>query len=226
MADRRRLAVIAAPLLALLAAVLAGWSVAAAQAPDPLTLTITAERSECTAATLNPVRWVISGGVEPYALIVDGTPVEAGARHTTVICPALPEGATEAPATVTATVTDAAGETVTTRAAYMIVPPLPAPETAGEIVGYTSQLAFPWYTAEPPPGADALVGFLVRWREVGSATWAYEWALAWEHEDGGIIYGTPAWVEGLRDATTYEAAIAPMRHFLEPKTPQALRWTR
>ena len=34
---------------------------AAAQAPDPLTLTITASRSECTAATLNPVSWEIRG---------------------------------------------------------------------------------------------------------------------------------------------------------------------
>ena len=55
MPDRRRVAVGRPPLLALLAALLMGWSVAAAQAPDPLTLTLTAERAECTAGTLNPV---------------------------------------------------------------------------------------------------------------------------------------------------------------------------
>ena len=65
MPDRRRFAVVVTPLLALLAAMLLGWSVAAAQAPDPLTLTLTAERAECTAGTLNPVTWEISGGTPP-----------------------------------------------------------------------------------------------------------------------------------------------------------------
>ena len=65
MPDRRRVAVVVTPLLALLAALLAGWNVAAAQAPDPLTLTITAERSECTAGTLNPVTWEIRAARRP-----------------------------------------------------------------------------------------------------------------------------------------------------------------
>ena len=44
MPDRRRVAVVVTPLLALLAALLVGWNGVAAQAPDPLTLTITASR--------------------------------------------------------------------------------------------------------------------------------------------------------------------------------------
>ncbi|MDE2640800.1 MAG: hypothetical protein OXI03_09490, partial [Chloroflexota bacterium] len=326
MADRRRFAVVAAPLLALLAALLLGWSVAAAQAPDPLTLTITAGRSECTAGTLNPVTWEISGGVEPYALIVDGTPVEAGARHTTVICPALPEGATEAPATVSATVADAAGETVTSRAAYTIVPPfhgplfsertagveslsltltalraectagtlnpvvwtikggtppdtltvdgavvnvdaertmvtcgdlpegasqapatitavvadasgatataraaytivppLPAPESGRLLLAIGHVLAFIWYTAEPPPDSDELVAFLVRQREVGSPTWDY-WSEAPASHPGSHYQVRPA-LRPMRDAVTYEMAVAAMRHPLEAETPAALRWT-
>ena len=63
MPDRRRFAVVAMPLLGLLAALLLGWSGATAKAGDPLTLTLTAERAECTAGTLNPVTWEIEGGV-------------------------------------------------------------------------------------------------------------------------------------------------------------------
>ena len=91
MPDRRRVAVVVTPLLALLAALLVGWSVAAAQAPDPLTLTITASRAECTAGTLNPVSWEISGGTPPYTLTLDGASVDADAESATVTCGALPE---------------------------------------------------------------------------------------------------------------------------------------
>ena len=107
-------------------------------------------------------------------------------------------------------------------AAYTIVPPLPAPETAGEIGVNAESLAFYWYTAEPPPDGDDLVAFLVRWREVGSAAWTYE-----PRGPGiaGYRYGVQAFIEGLRDAVTYEAAVAPMRHPLDAETPAALRWT-
>ena len=127
MPDRRRAAVVLTPLLGLLAALLAGWGVAAAQAPDPLTLTIAAERSECTAGTLNPVTWEISGGTPPYTLTIDGTPVDADAGSATVLCGALPRGASEAPATFMAVVTDSGGTTVTAHTAYTIVPPFHGP---------------------------------------------------------------------------------------------------
>ena len=100
---------------------------AAAQEPDPLTLTITAERAECTAGTLNPVTWEISGGTPPYTLTIDGAPVDADAESATVLCPDLPYGATEAPATFMAIVTDSGGTTVTASAAYTIVPPFHGP---------------------------------------------------------------------------------------------------
>ena len=98
MLDRRRLAVVAAPIVGLLAALLAGWSAAAAQAPDPLTLTLTAERSECTAGTLNPVSWEIRGGTPPYTLTIDGTSVDADAEARRSPAPPCPRARARPPA--------------------------------------------------------------------------------------------------------------------------------
>ena len=190
---------------------------------EPLSLTLTAVRSECTVGTQNPVVWTIAGGAPPDTLTIDGALVNADAERTTVTCAGLPEGASEAPGTITATVADAAGATATASAAYTIVPPLPAPERAQILVVFPDVLSFRWYTAEPPPGADALVAFLVRWREVGSAAWNY-WSEAptW---NPGINYGVEPGIYALRDPVAYEAAVAPMRHPLEAETPEALHWT-
>ncbi len=196
---------------------------AAAQAPDPLTLTLTAGRAECTAGTLNPVLWEISGGTPPYTLTVDGASVDADAESATITCGNLPAGATEAAGTITAVVTDAAGRVTEASAAYTIVPPLPAPETAGAISVHPDGLAFRWYTAERPPDAAALVGFLVRWREVGTAAWTYD--ARPPYKALGFPYAALASFDGLRDPVAYEAAVAPMRHALEAETPAALRWT-
>ncbi len=192
-------------------------------APPPLTMILTAERSECTAGTLNPVTWTITGGAAPYRLTVDGAPVDPDAESATVTCAALPEGASTAPGTITAVVTDATGAPATASAAYTIVPPLPVPETAGATGVHPESLSFRWYTAEPPPGAAALVGFLVRWREVGTAAWTYE--AQPPYRSLGFTYAALAYFDGLRDPVAYEAAVAPMRHPLEAETPAALRWT-
>ena len=190
---------------------------------EPLALTLTAVRAECTAGTLNPVVWTITGGTPPDTLTIDGAVVNADAERTMVTCGALPEGASEAPATITGVVTDANGATATARAAYTIVPPLPAPETAGEIDVWSNSLWFRWYTADPPRDADALVAFLVRWREAGSTAWTYRSETPTSNPD--IRYGVEPALWGLRDPVAYEAAVAPMRHPLEAETPQALRWT-
>ena len=110
-----------------LAAVIGLPSRAAAQTAEPLTLTLTAERSECTAGTLNPVSWTITGGTAPYTLTVAGQSVDPTAESVNVTCGALPEGASTAAATISAVVTDAAGTTVTAGTAYTIVPPFHGP---------------------------------------------------------------------------------------------------
>ena len=170
----------------------------------PLALTLTAERAQCTAGTRTPVTWEITGSAPPYTLTVAGETVDADAESVTVTCAALPEPAegedpvTQAPGTIAASVTDETGVTATARAAYTIVPPLPAPETAGDIGAYAEALSFRWHTAEPPPGADDLVAFLVRWREAGGSAWTYEMQPIWRHQRRGITYGALAYFTGLR----------------------------
>ena len=191
--------------------------------PPALRLTLTAARSECTAGTLNPLTWTITGGTAPYTLTVDGASVEADAESATGTCGALPEGATEAPGTITAVVTDATGAPATASAAYTIVPPLPAPETPGATSVHPESLSFRWYTAERPPGGEALVAFLVRWREVGSAAWSYRSEA--RTSNPGPRYRVQPAIYASRDGVAYEVAVAPMRHPLEAETPEALRWT-
>ena len=87
-----------------LVAVIGLPSRAAAQTAEPLTLTLTAERAECTAGTLNPVSWTITGGTAPYTLTVAGQSVDPPAESVNVTCGALPDGASEAPGTITASV--------------------------------------------------------------------------------------------------------------------------
>ena len=195
---------------------------AAAQAPDPLTLTITAERAECTAGTLNPVTWEIRGGTPPYTLTVDGTSVDADAESAPVTCGALPEGATEAPGTITASVTDTAGAPATARAAYTIVPPLPAP-TELRHVSYPGFVYARWsdvpgvgkVTLEDDDGRPyTLDAYLVRYREVGATEWIHVLRTrtvrdVWEVFDSGIR----------------EFSVASLRHPLERRTPDALRWS-
>ena len=224
MPDRRRVAVVVTPLLALLAALLVGWSGAAAQAPDPLTLTLTAERAECTAGTLNPVSWEIEGGTPPYTLTLDGASVDPDAESVNVTCGALPEGASTASGTITATVTDATGAPATASAAYTIVPPLPAPvATADVFMVMRLSVNFAWPGLIVPASCDVPTGcYAFRTRLAGESDWQHSWD---EHRDA---YRNPrASIRHTVDAsgTTVEAGIAAMRHPIEIETPDALQWS-
>ena len=228
MPDRRCFAALATPLLALLAALLLGWSVAAAQEAGgdatelPLTVTLTSSRAICTANTLTEMTWTITGGVPPYRLTVAGEAVDPGAESATVTCGALPEGATEAPATVTAVVMDSAGTTATASAAYTIVPPLPAPTGLGHAL-YPGSVNTWW---DDVPGVAELPredsegtpytidAYLVRYRAVGASEWIHvlrERTVdnVWEVFNSGIR----------------EFSVAALRHPLEQLTPDPLRWS-
>ena len=222
--------------------ILAGFHIAlapasqvAAQAPDPLSLTITAERSECTAGTLNPLSWEIRGGVAPYRLTVDGASVDADAESTTVTCSALPTGATEALGTITAVVTDAAGATATASAAYTIVPPLPAPTglKMGEVLRY--QVGVNWDAVEGAGsqspvvrehGWDGSDSYLFRYRAAeADATTPYEY-LGPLRDRGTFVRPDPLDADGDPITTgDYLGMAAAIRHTIEQESPAALNWS-
>ena len=200
-------------------------TITTAAAAPPLRLALTAGRAECTAATLNPVTWEIRGGVGPYRLTVDGASVDADAEGATATCGALPDGASTAPATITAVVTDATGSTATASAAYTIVPPLPAPTGLGYYAERT-QLGVWWdrvAAAGPvPTGSDCPCPlYLVRWRVAGAGTW--ETALHWDRDAGRSGPGRRFY--DLTEGTAYEWAVATLRGAIEQETPTALNWS-
>ena len=200
---------------------------AAAQAPDPLTLTITAERSECTAGTLNPVSWTITGGTPPYTLTVAGETVAADAESATVTCGALPEGATEAPGTITATVTDATGAPATASAAYTIVPPLPAPmglsSDALRTVVYVRWGDVAVVATAPSATADCPCPlYLLRWRVAGEDSWMTRLQPVTIHSRPGNAHDL---LGDLREGTPHEWAVAALRDAIEQETPAALAWS-
>ena len=207
------------------------------KAAVPLRLTLTAGRAECTAGTLNPVSWEIRGGVEPYRLTVDGASVDADAASATVTCGALPEGATEAPGTITGTVTDATAAPATASAAYTIVPPLTAPanfqvgphpgfvlSSWDRVRGAGSQ--FPEFDASQLSPAERrkrnLAGYVVRYRTDEASAWTYA-----EHSDGEYTtqYGYVRPWDTPPPGTFYTASVAAGRHPLELETPEALNWS-
>ena len=80
-----------AALVALIAALTAGWLSARAGdpadgEPAPLTLHLEADSRVCTAGSFTEVRWEISGGVEPYEATLNGQSVEAPSGGVTIAC--------------------------------------------------------------------------------------------------------------------------------------------
>ena len=189
---------------------------------EPLALTLTAGRSECTAGTLSPVTWTITGGTPPDTLTVDGASVDPDAESATITCGNLPEGATEAPGTITAVVTDATGAPAAASAAYTIVPPLPAPRLSPRPATVEETAIFmAWW---PVPGARPASGvglYLLRWRPADTSTWRY---VTVENQDP-----PNEWVVGavweLEGGETYQHQSAAMRDPIEQETPQQLAWS-
>ena len=202
--------------------------------PDcaPLALTLTAERAQCTEATLNPVTWTITGGSPPYTVTVDGETAPADATSANATCGTLPDygiwlPVTEAPGTITATVTDATGAPATASAAYTIVPPLPAPTGVGIDAMRTAFQAV--WDRVPAAGSVPTLAqdcpcplYLLRWRPSGTTSWTT--AL---YADRGSVSqgGTAYYFEGVLEGSTYQWSIATLRDAIEQQTPTALTWS-
>ena len=194
---------------------------------EPLSLTLTAVRTECTAGTQNPVVWTITGGTPPDTLTVDGALVNADAERTTVTCGNLPAGASEAPGTITASVTDASGASATAGAAYTIVPPLPAP--AGlEAHALRTHMLVRWGDVPVPASAPSATPdcpcplYLLRWRVADTDAWTTRLQPVTRDSRPGDGYEL---LTDMTEGTTYELTVAALRDAIERETPAALTWS-
>ena len=187
-------------------------------APPALRLALTAERAECTAGTLNPVTWTITGGVEPYRLTVDGASVDADAESATVTCGALPGGASEAAGTITASRDRRHGDPgsyAEASAAYTIVEPLPAPENVSAR-GLRTYAVADWDSVSAASGS---VHYILRWKRTAASDWTYEHEFEFLEYEQGTRRG---WYSTrLPEGTAFEMAVAVMRNPIERQTPEA-----
>ena len=191
-----------------------------------LRLELASSRELCTAGTLTEISWQISGGKPPYKLQVEGTPVNADADNIRINCGALSEAeATDEDGElvakrVTATVTDSRGvrreAAIDVARARALLPP----RTTG-IVAYGEAITTGLLGDETKPdGATSL--FIMRWRPTTSTEWSTR---AWEHKHAPLGVA-PVSLRDLRQGTDYQFEFATMRHRIEARTPEALRWVR
>ncbi len=191
-----------------------------------LRLELASSRELCTAGTLTEISWQIAGGKPPYNLQVASSPVNADADNIRINCGALTEAeaadedAALAAKRVTAVATDSRG--VRREAAIDVARAhaLPAPRTTG-IVAYGEAITTGLLGDETKPdGATSL--FIMRWRPTTSTEWSTR---AWEHKHAPLGVA-PVLLWDLRQGTDYQFEFATMRHRIEARTPEALRWVR
>ena len=193
---------------------------------ERLTLELASSRELCTAGTLTEVSWQISGGKPPYKLQIEGSPVAADADSARINCGALSEAeaaneeAALAAKQITAVVTDSRG--VRREAALEVARAraLPPPRTTG-VVAYGEAITTGLLGDETKPDGTTSL-FIMRWRPTTSTEWSTR---AWEHKHAPLGVA-PVFLRDLRQGTDYQFEFATMRHRIEAKTLEALRWVR
>ena len=193
---------------------------------ERLTLELASSRELCTAGTLTEISWEISGGTPPYALSVEGSPVDVSADNVRINCGALSEAeaadedAALAAKRVTAVVTDARG--VRREAAIDVARAraLPAPDAVGGIRPYHDALTFTWGGIDVSRCSTAEC-YALRWRPIGEATWRIALFQFSPHVSDALNF----YIDGLSSGRSYEAATAAIRDRIENETPDALSWS-
>ena len=191
-----------------------------------LRLELESSRELCTAGTLTEISWEISGGTPPYALSVEGSPVNASADNVRINCGALSETeaadekAALAAKRVTAVVTDSRG--VRREAALDVARAraLPAPDAVGGIRPYHDALTFTWGGIDVSRCSTAEC-YALRWRPIGEATWRIALFQFSPHVSDALNF----YIDGLSSGRSYEAATAAIRDRVESETPDALSWS-
>ena len=199
----------------------------------PLTLELASSRALCTANTLTELSWIISGGIPPYTLTIDGETVDANAESHRANCGAIPAdpmgpvpGTTPAK-TFRASITgsQATPDTATDEVQVGLAPALAAP-TRLEYEPYPKFASVHWRSVVgagsqservESRGRARYAAYHVRYRAVGATQWRYA-------VEDYLSYGLPSeWEQpGLG---VHELEVAAIRHPLEAETPAALNWS-
>ena len=222
-----------AALVALLAALAAGWLSAHAddpadvEDPAPLALHLEADSQVCTAGSFTEVRWEISGGAAPYEAMLNGQPVDAPSGAATIPCGAaldIPDWLRDvvllAPVDVELAVVDASEAEAHKSLRLNRAPPLPAPmASARPELSSTSIHASALGVGY---GATQVRRYLVRWRPVGGTEWAYERSAAssasrWSDS----VFSADTGALGVR----FEIEVAQVRSFAEQEKLDLLNWS-
>ena len=222
-----------AALVALVAVLAAGWLSARAGDPDggedpvPLALHLEADSQVCTAGSFTEVRWEISGGVEPYEATLNGQPVDASSGAATIACGAalaVPDWLRgiipPAPVDVELAVADVSEAEARESLRLNRAPPLPAPVVSAR--PQTASTSVHASALGVGHGTTQVRRYLVRWRPVGGAEWAYERSTA---------SSTSRWSDSVFSADTggtgvrLEIEVAQVRSFAEQEEIDLLNWS-
>lgn len=225
-----------AALLALLAALAAGWLSAHAGDPAdgetlaPLTLHLEADNQVCTAGSFTEVRWEISGGATPYAATLNGQPVDTPSGAATIPCGTplnIPDWlrgiVPPAPVDVGLAVVDASEAEAHKSLRLNRAPPLPAPVAgAGPEAGWTYLTTITAYAHGTGVGVGHVRRYLVRWRADGAAQWNYHTDLTTHR--GRYDQVLDYYETGLIGARI-AVEVAQVRSFAEQEKPDLLHWS-
>lgn len=197
----------------------------------PLTLSLESSRELCTANTLTELSWEITGGVPPYALMIDGQKVDPNAESHRVNCgPMQIDPQTEEPLpnqkkTFSGSAMDSrtSPESDVADVDVPLTSALPAPKEltyapgVGQVETYWEGIwgAGSQFPTEERDSSGVPVGaYLVRFRAVGETLWRYL-----RHNALPDSWNQPG-------RATYEMEVAAMRHLIELETPDALSWSK
>ena len=224
-----------AVLVALFAALAAGWFSARAGDPDggeptPLALHLEADSRVCTAGSFTEVRWEISGGVEPYEATLNGQSVDAPSGAATIACGAvldIPDwlrGVIQPlPIDVDLTVADVSEAEARELLRLNRAPPLPAPlASAGPDPQWTYLTTITASARGVGIDIEHVRRYLVRWRADQAAQWNYHTDTA--SRPGGYDQVLDYYETGLIGARV-AVEVAQVRSFAEQEKPDLLNWS-
>lgn len=224
-----------AALVALIAALTAGWLSARAGDPadgesTPLTLHLEADSQVCTAGSFTEVRWEISGGGEPYTATLNGQPAAAPSGTATIACGAaldIPDwlrGVVQPlPIDVDLTVADVSEAEARELLRLNRAPPLPAPlASAGPEPQWTYLTTITASARGVGIDIEHVRRYLVRWRADQAAQWNYHIDAA--SRPGGYDQVLDYYETGLIGARV-AVEVAQVRSFAEQEKPDLLNWS-